>query len=109
MSNDKNPIIKAVILVGGPTNATRFRPLSFHVPKPLFHVGGREMIYHHCEALSLFGDQLDTIYLLGSFEETTFHNFIDKTSKLLGVKIEYDFQLYIINLLIINNLIIKDI
>lgn len=95
MSNtEQKSKIKAVILVGGPTNATRFRPLSFHVPKPLFNVGGKEMIYHHCEALSSFGDQLDTIYLLGSFEESTFHQFIDKTSKLLNVKIVYDIHLF---------------
>lgn len=27
---------KGIILVGGPSKGTRFRPLSFDVPKPLF-------------------------------------------------------------------------
>lgn len=29
---------------------TRFRPLSFEVPKPLFPVAGVPMIQHHIEA-----------------------------------------------------------
>ena len=31
--------MKVVVLVGGPTSATRFRPLSFDVPKPLVPIG----------------------------------------------------------------------
>lgn len=84
--------VSAVILVGGPTRGTRFRPLSLHTPKPLFKIGGYEMIYHHCEALASFGDLLNKIYLLGSFEESTFEGFVDKTSKSLGVKMEYVFN-----------------
>ena len=36
-------MIKAIILIGGPQKGTRFRPLSFDVPKPLFPVAGN---YH---------------------------------------------------------------
>lgn len=79
--------VSAVILVGGPTRGTRFRPLSLHTPKPLFKIGGSEMIYHHCEALAAFGNCLESIYLVGSFEESTFETFVDETSKQLGVKI----------------------
>ena len=32
------PLIKAVILIGGPQKGTRFRPLSLDHPKPLFPV-----------------------------------------------------------------------
>ncbi len=42
--------IHCVILVGGPSKGTRFRPLSLDLPKPLFPVAGRPMIYHHVEA-----------------------------------------------------------
>ena len=45
-------MIKAVILIGGPQKGTRFRPLSFDVPKPLFPVAGYPIIYHHIDALS---------------------------------------------------------
>jgi len=43
---------KGIILIGGPQKGTRFRPLSFDVPKPLFPVGGHPIIYHHIQALS---------------------------------------------------------
>lgn len=33
-----------------PVLGTRFRPLSFEVPKPLFPVAGVPMIQHHIEA-----------------------------------------------------------
>ncbi|NWJ07234.1 GMPAA guanyltransferase, partial [Crypturellus undulatus] len=42
--------LKAVILIGGPQKGTRFRPLSFEVPKPLFPVAGVPMVQHHIEA-----------------------------------------------------------
>ncbi|KAK3830561.1 MAG: nucleotide-diphospho-sugar transferase [Linnemannia elongata] len=43
---------KAIILVGGPSRGTRFRPLSLNVPKPLFPVAGKPIISHHIAALS---------------------------------------------------------
>lgn len=49
-SNGK--IIKAAILIGGPSKGTRFRPLSLELPKPLFPIAGYPMIYHHIEAFS---------------------------------------------------------
>jgi mannose-1-phosphate guanylyltransferase len=45
-------MIKAIILIGGPQKGTRFRPLSFELPKPLFPVGGYPIVYHHIDALS---------------------------------------------------------
>jgi NDP-sugar pyrophosphorylase family protein len=45
------PVLKAVIMVGGPSKGTRFRPLSMEgFPKPLFPVGGKPMVYHHIKA-----------------------------------------------------------
>ena len=42
--------VKAVILIGGPSRGTRFRPLSFKVPKPLFPVAGEPLLTHHIAA-----------------------------------------------------------
>lgn len=41
------PVLKAAVLVGGPSRGTRFRPLSLTEPKPLFPVAGRPLVYHH--------------------------------------------------------------
>ncbi len=38
------PMIKALILVGGPSTGTRFRPLGMDCPKPLFPVGGAPLL-----------------------------------------------------------------
>lgn len=46
----KVKMLKAVILIGGPQKGTRFRPLSFDLPKPLFPVAGVPMIQHLIEA-----------------------------------------------------------
>jgi hypothetical protein len=43
-------VVKAVIIMGGPSRGTRFRPLSFNVPKPLFPVGGEPLLSHHIDA-----------------------------------------------------------
>ncbi|KAL3833199.1 hypothetical protein ACJIZ3_007935 [Penstemon smallii] len=42
--------VVAVILVGGPTKGTRFRPLSFNTPEPLFPLAGQPMINHPISA-----------------------------------------------------------
>lgn len=60
-------MIKAVILIGGPQKGTRFRPLSFDVPKPLFPVAGYPIIYHHIDALSKI-EEVKEIYLMGFFQ-----------------------------------------
>ncbi|KAL0898054.1 hypothetical protein Bca101_082015 [Brassica carinata] len=61
MSEEK---VVAVIMVGGPTKGTRFRPLSFNTPKPLIPLAGQPMIHHpisackkvSAEAASQFGE-----------------------------------------------------
>ncbi|XP_038906239.1 mannose-1-phosphate guanyltransferase alpha-like isoform X3 [Benincasa hispida] len=42
--------VVAVIMVGGPTKGTRFRPLSFNTPKPLFPLAGQPMVHHPISA-----------------------------------------------------------
>ncbi|KAI8323103.1 nucleotide-diphospho-sugar transferase [Martensiomyces pterosporus] len=68
---------KAVILVGGPSRATRFRPLSMHLPQPLFPVGGQPVIWHQIKALSAVKD-LKEIILIGFFEDFVFRPFLNK-------------------------------
>ena len=82
-------LFTAVILVGGPTRGTRFRPLGLDIAKPLFPVGGKPLIYHHVAACAnQFGDKMHKIFLLGSYEDDTFTKFIAQAKSELGVDIE---------------------
>ncbi|KAI9308191.1 nucleotide-diphospho-sugar transferase [Cunninghamella echinulata] len=67
---------KAIILVGGPSRATRFRPLSLDVPKPLFPVAGSPVISHHLRALSKV-EGLKEVLIVGFFEDQIFSRFLD--------------------------------
>lgn len=60
-------MLKAVILIGGPQKGTRFRPLSFEVPKPLFPVAGVPMLQHHLEACAKVPGMKEII-LLGFYQ-----------------------------------------
>ncbi|PVV04322.1 hypothetical protein BB560_001169 [Smittium megazygosporum] len=70
---------KAVILVGGPSRATRFRPLSMNMPQPLFPVGGKPIIWHQVNKISSVPG-IKEIILLGVFEEHVFQSFLDQCS-----------------------------
>ncbi|XP_035606132.1 mannose-1-phosphate guanyltransferase alpha-A-like isoform X3 [Oncorhynchus keta] len=60
-------MLKAVILIGGPQKGTRFRPLSFEVPKPLFPVAGVPMLQHHIEACAKVPNMKE-ILLVGFYQ-----------------------------------------
>lgn len=60
-------MLKTVILIGGPSKGTRFRPLSLDMPKPLFPIAGFPMIYHHIEAASKIANMKEII-LIGSYQ-----------------------------------------
>ncbi|XP_061465389.1 mannose-1-phosphate guanyltransferase alpha isoform X2 [Rhineura floridana] len=60
-------MLKAVILIGGPQKGTRFRPLSFEVPKPLFPVAGVPMVQHHIEACTKVPNMKE-ILLVGFYQ-----------------------------------------
>ncbi|PVU95315.1 hypothetical protein BB561_001882 [Smittium simulii] len=70
---------KAVILVGGPSRATRFRPLSMNMPQPLFPVGGKPIIWHQVSKIASVPG-IQEILLLGVFEEHVFQTFLDQCS-----------------------------
>ncbi|KAN0068357.1 GDP-mannose pyrophosphorylase [Elaphomyces granulatus] len=71
---------KAVILVGGPSRGTRFRPLSLDVPKPLFEVAGHPIIYHSLKALAKVPG-LREVILVGYYDENVFRDFIKDSAK----------------------------
>ncbi|KAG0158173.1 hypothetical protein PDIDSM_5686 [Penicillium digitatum] len=70
---------KAVILVGGPSRGTRFRPLSLDVPKPLFEVAGHPIIHHCLKAVAKVPDVRE-VMLVGYYDESVFRDFIKDAS-----------------------------
>eukprot|EP00741_Cyanophora_paradoxa_P003641 tig00000093_g3538.t1 len=83
--------VKAVLMVGGPTKGTRFRPISLSsrwIPKPLFPIAGRPMILHHIEACAKL-PSLKSILMIGFYEEEDFSEFVRTTSAQLNIPIRY--------------------
>ncbi|KAI9859175.1 MAG: Proteasome subunit alpha type-2 [Vezdaea acicularis] len=74
------PSAKAVILVGGPSRGTRFRPLSLDVPKPLFDVAGHPIIWHCLTAIAKV-PEIKEVFLIGYYEENVFRDFIKDSGK----------------------------
>ncbi|KVH92748.1 Bacterial transferase hexapeptide repeat-containing protein [Cynara cardunculus var. scolymus] len=70
MKNSEEKVV-AVIMVGGPTKGTRFRPLSFNTPKPLFPLAGQPMVHHPISACKSIPN-LAQIFLIGFHEEREF-------------------------------------
>ncbi|XP_078437362.1 uncharacterized protein LOC144707953 [Wolffia australiana] len=78
----------AVIMVGGPTKGTRFRPLSLNVPKPLFPLAGQPMVHHPISACKRI-PHLVQIYLIGFYEEREFALYVSSISNELRVPVRY--------------------
>ena len=75
--------VKAVILVGGGSRGTRFRPLSLHTPKPLFPIAGIPMVQHHIQSLSQV-EGMREILLIGFFDPQLFQPFINEINRELS-------------------------
>ncbi|KAK9066505.1 hypothetical protein SSX86_013828 [Deinandra increscens subsp. villosa] len=86
MSTDERAV--AVIMVGGPTKGTRFRPLSLNIPKPLFPLAGQAMVHHPISACKKIPN-LVQIYLVGFYEEREFALYVSSISNELKVPIKY--------------------
>ncbi|XP_050220659.1 uncharacterized protein LOC126671011 [Mercurialis annua] len=84
-SQDK---VVAVIMVGGPTKGTRFRPLSFNTPKPLFPLAGQPMVHHHISACKRIPN-LVRILLIGFYEEREFALYVSSISNELKIPVRY--------------------
>ncbi|XP_073003304.1 uncharacterized protein [Typha latifolia] len=80
--------VVAVIMVGGPTKGTRFRPLSLNVPKPLFPLAGQPMVHHPISACRRIPN-LAQIYLIGFYEEREFALYVSSISNELRVPVRY--------------------
>ncbi|XP_039297535.1 mannose-1-phosphate guanyltransferase alpha-A [Nilaparvata lugens] len=81
-------MLKAVILVGGPSKGTRFRPLSLDIPKPLFPVAGLPIIQHHIRAcVSVKG--LKEILLIGYYPAKDLQEFIQSMIQEYKINIRY--------------------
>ncbi|KAA8626135.1 GCD1 Nucleoside-diphosphate-sugar pyrophosphorylase [Pyrenophora tritici-repentis] len=70
---------KAVILVGGPSRGTRFRPLSMELPKPLFPIAGHPIIEHCFRAITNV-PEIKEVFIVGYYEESVFQPFINAVS-----------------------------
>ncbi|KAJ4006632.1 hypothetical protein NW752_010632 [Fusarium irregulare] len=90
-SRDQGGATKAVILVGGPSRGTRFRPLSLDVPKPLFEVAGHPIIWHCLSSIARVPNkQIQEVYIIGYYDESVFRDFIrDSAKEFPDVTIKY--------------------
>uniref|UniRef100_A0A5B7AGF1 Putative ADP-glucose pyrophosphorylase family protein isoform 1 n=1 Tax=Davidia involucrata TaxID=16924 RepID=A0A5B7AGF1_DAVIN len=80
--------VVAVIMVGGPTKGTRFRPLSLNIPKPLFPLAGQPMVHHPISACKRIPN-LAQIYLVGFYEEREFALYVSSISNELKIPVRY--------------------
>ncbi|KAL9439273.1 hypothetical protein AB3S75_024850 [Citrus x aurantiifolia] len=88
MGSSEDDKVVAVIMVGGPTKGTRFRPLSLNVPKPLFPLGGQPMVHHPISACKRIPN-LAQIYLVGFYEEREFALYVSSISNELRIPVRY--------------------
>lgn len=72
---NSNYTTKAVILVGGDTRGTRFRPLSLDTPKVLFPIGGKPLISHIIDPISKISSIRDVL-IIGFYENSVFTDFL---------------------------------
>ncbi|XVF58155.1 hypothetical protein PTKIN_Ptkin07bG0040500 [Pterospermum kingtungense] len=87
MASSEEKVV-AVIMVGGPTKGTRFRPLSFNTPKPLFPLAGQPMVHHPISACKRIPN-LAQIFLVGFYEEREFALYVSSISSELKVPVRY--------------------
>lgn len=80
--------VVAVILVAGPSKGTRFRPLSFNTPEPLFPLAGQPMVHHHISACKSIPN-LVQIFLIGYYDEREFALYSSSVSNELKVPVRY--------------------
>eukprot|EP00727_Mastigamoeba_balamuthi_P010482 m51a1_g6056 putative mannose-1-phosphate guanylyltransferase (395) ;mRNA; f:230440-232399 len=79
---------KVVILVGGPSKGTRFRPLSFDLPKPLFPIAGKPILLHQLESCARLS-QLEEVLVVGFEKEPEWDSFIAESSLALRVPVRF--------------------
>lgn len=83
-------MVKAVILVGGETTGTRFRPLTMDYIKCLFPIAGKPIISHILGKLvDDLGKDLEEVFLISFFKDSSkFDSFLEQSkTTFLGLKI----------------------
>eukprot|EP01094_Clydonella_sp_ATCC50884_P027187 TRINITY_DN7701_c0_g1_i1.p1 TRINITY_DN7701_c0_g1~~TRINITY_DN7701_c0_g1_i1.p1 ORF type:complete len:435 (+),score=124.59 TRINITY_DN7701_c0_g1_i1:74-1306(+) len=81
---------KAIILLGGPSKGTRFRPLSLHTPKPLFPICNEPLIHHHVRACKeQLGASLIELLMIGFFPPAELEPFLTTAAEEFGISIRY--------------------
>lgn len=70
---------KAVILVGGDTRGTRFRPISLSVPKVLFPAGAKSLLAHAVKAC--IDAKVSEIIMIGYYDNSVFDQFISDVNR----------------------------
>lgn len=86
--NSADEKVVAVILVAGPSKGTRFRPLSFNTPEPLFPLAGQPMVHHHISACRRIPN-LVQVFLIGYYDEREFALYSSSVSNELKVPVRY--------------------
>ena len=71
--------LKGIVLVGGPSVGTRFRPLSMDCSKPLFPIAGSPMIHHHISSLAKTPGMTE-ILLIGFYDNHVFDKLLADVS-----------------------------
>lgn len=66
---------KAVVLVGGSSRGTRFRPLALDYTKILFPIAGKPLLSHTVDALLKIAS-INEIILIGFYNEIVFNDFV---------------------------------
>lgn len=81
--------VKVVMLVGGETTGTRFRPLTMDFHKCLFPVAGKPLLSHIIDNLKGLGSDLGEIFLVSFFKDTArFESYIEQCkTEFPGLKI----------------------
>ncbi|CAK9817172.1 Mannose-1-phosphate guanyltransferase alpha-A [Anthophora quadrimaculata] len=81
-------ILKSIILIGGPSKGTRFRPLSLDMPKPLFPIAGLPVIQYHIEACSKV-ENLVEVLIIGSYPVSDLSQFIEEMKNTYNIIVRY--------------------
>ncbi|KAF6159855.1 hypothetical protein GIB67_032939 [Kingdonia uniflora] len=87
MENSEEKVV-AVIMVGGPTKGTSFRPLSFRTPKPLIPLAGQPMVHHPIFACKRIPN-LVQIFLIGFYDDREFALYVSAISSELNIPVRY--------------------
>ncbi|CAL5325762.1 unnamed protein product [Camellia sinensis] len=87
MASSEEKVV-AVIMVGGPTKGTEFRPVSFNTPKPLFPLAGQPMVHHPISACKRMPN-LAQVFLIGFYEDREFALYVSSISNELKVPVRY--------------------